>query len=62
MLFRSDLWNTFNLGVGFCLVLPAAAVDDALAICTAEGLPAWDLGEVVAGAAPAGRPLAGLPY
>ena len=56
-----DLWHTFNLGVGYCLVLPAAAVDSALAVCAASGYPAWRLGEVVAGPAPAGAALAGLP-
>ena len=58
---EEDLWNTFNLGVGFCLVLPADAVEEALAISRALELPAWELGQVVAGALP-GKPLAGLPY
>ena len=58
---EADLWNTFNLGVGYCLVLPAAAVEAALAVCTASGYRAWRLGEVVAGAAPRGAALAGLP-
>ncbi len=58
---EEDLWNTFNLGVGFCLVLPEAAVEPALRICAAEGHQAWILGQVAAGDA-AGQPLAGLPY
>ena len=58
---EADLWNTFNLGVGFCLVLPEAAVEPALAVCAAAGHRAWRLGEVRAGAAPNGQPLAGLP-
>ena len=58
---EGDLWNTFNLGVGFCLVLPEAAVPRALAICAEQGHQAWQLGTVEAG--PAGpHPLAGLPY
>ncbi len=56
-----DLWNTFNLGVGFCLVLPAAATDRALEICHQSGHPAWVLGEVGSGALPSGMALAGLP-
>jgi phosphoribosylformylglycinamidine cyclo-ligase len=58
---EDDLWNTFNLGVGFCLVLPADAVAEALAICGALELPAWELGRVEGGDA-GERPLAGLPY
>ena len=59
---EADLWNTFNLGVGFCLVLPEAAVEAALAVCAAEGHRAWRLGAVEAGATPVGEALAGLPY
>lgn len=58
---EEDLWNTFNLGVGFCLVLPAEAVAAAIRICGAEGHQAWELGQIAAGAA-AGQPLSGLPY
>jgi phosphoribosylformylglycinamidine cyclo-ligase len=58
---EADLWNTFNLGVGFCLVLPEAAVESALAVCRQQGHQAWLLGAVEAGAAP-NAPLAGLPY
>ena len=59
---EADLWNTFNLGVGYCLVLPEAAVEQALAVCAASGHRAWRLGVVEAGAAPGGEALAGLPY
>lgn len=59
---ESDLWNTFNLGVGFCLVLPEAAVLQALRVCEAAGHRAWLLGSVEAGAAAGEQPLAGLPY
>ncbi len=58
---ESDLWNTFNLGVGFCLVVPAEAVDAALAVCSASGHQAWLLGEVIDGEL-GGEPLEGLPY
>ncbi|MEB3256531.1 MAG: phosphoribosylformylglycinamidine cyclo-ligase [Synechococcaceae cyanobacterium] len=58
---EADLWNTFNLGVGFCLVLPAEAVEEALAVIRRQGLAGWELGHVAAGEAP-GHPLAGLPY
>ena len=58
---ESDLWNTFNLGVGYCLVVPAHAAAAALAVCSSAGHQAWLLGEVIDGAAP-GHPLGGLPY
>ena len=57
---EADLWNTFNLGVGFCLVVPPKALEGALAICSAAGHQAWALGEIVSGeGGPA--PLDGLP-
>ncbi len=57
---EADLWNTFNLGVGYCLVLPAEAVAAALTICREQGHQAWELGRIAAG--PAGeQPLQGLP-
>ena len=58
---EADLWNTFNLGVGFCLVLPESDVDAALQVCQRQGHQAWLLGQVEAGAA-GSTPLAGLPY
>ncbi|MEY4360655.1 MAG: hypothetical protein RLZZ631_2141 [Cyanobacteriota bacterium] len=58
---EADLWNTFNLGVGFALVLPESAVTAALQVCAAQGHQAWLLGSVENGAASA-APLAGLPY
>ena len=64
-----DLWNTFNLGVGFCLVVPPEAQESVLASCQAQGHRAWALGQVEAGsatskhsAASADDSLAGLPY
>jgi phosphoribosylformylglycinamidine cyclo-ligase len=58
---EADIWNTFNLGVGFCLVVPASAEQQALGVCTAAGYPAWSLGEVRSGAPTPGPPLVGLP-
>ena len=58
---EADLWNTFNLGVGFCLVLPESAVDGALQVCQRQGHQAWLLGQVESGSA-GSAPLAGLPY
>ncbi|MCP9800364.1 phosphoribosylformylglycinamidine cyclo-ligase [Synechococcus sp. RedBA-s] len=58
---EADLWNTFNLGVGFCLVVPEPAVAGALEVCGRLGHQAWPLGVVEAGAL-CPQPLAGLPY
>ncbi|MFM9110138.1 MAG: phosphoribosylformylglycinamidine cyclo-ligase [Prochlorococcaceae cyanobacterium] len=59
---ESDLWNTFNLGIGFALVLAEADVAAALAICADRGHHGWVLGQVETGSPPQGRALAGLPY
>jgi phosphoribosylformylglycinamidine cyclo-ligase len=58
---EADLWNTFNLGVGYCLVVPPEAVDATLASCTQAGYDAWLMGAVASGAAPVSG-LAGLPF
>jgi phosphoribosylformylglycinamidine cyclo-ligase len=57
---EADLWHTFNLGVGFCLVLPPEAEEEALACCAADGHRAWRLGQVEA-ATQDGAGLCGLP-
>jgi phosphoribosylformylglycinamidine cyclo-ligase len=60
---EADLWETFNLGVGFCLVVPEEAAAGVLAACAAAGHGAWELGQVAAGGVEeGGQPLAGLPY
>jgi phosphoribosylformylglycinamidine cyclo-ligase len=45
-----ELAGATNLGVGMVLVLPAAEAGRAAAFLDARGLPAWVIGEVVAGA------------
>jgi phosphoribosylformylglycinamidine cyclo-ligase len=44
---RSEMWRTFNCGIGFVLVLPAEHVAEAISRLAAQGLPAWDIGAVV---------------
>jgi len=58
---EEDLWNTFNLGVGYCLVVPEEAQDPAIAVCAELGVSAWRLGVVEAGPGPSGG-LEGLPH
>ncbi len=42
-----DLWNTFNMGIGFCIILPKKVVNYALDICKDNGFEAWNIGKVV---------------
>jgi phosphoribosylformylglycinamidine cyclo-ligase len=45
---EKDLWHTFNLGVGYVLVLPTPEVEPALAVVAASGFQAWPMGSVEA--------------
>ena len=42
-----DLWNTFNMGIGFCLIVPNNEVNSVLDICIKNGFEAWNIGKVV---------------
>ena len=42
-----DMFNTFNMGVGMSIVVPAAQADEALGILKAEGEDAYIIGEIV---------------
>ena len=44
-----DMYNTYNMGVGMSVVVPADAVDTALSILRANGDDAYVIGEIVAG-------------
>ena len=44
-----DMYNTFNMGLGMVLALPASQSQRALALLSAAGQSAWQVGEVVAG-------------
>ncbi|BDF67196.1 phosphoribosylformylglycinamidine cyclo-ligase [Oscillospiraceae bacterium] len=44
-----DMFNTFNMGVGMALVVPAADADKAIAALKAEGQDAYPMGEIVHG-------------
>ncbi len=44
-----DMFNTYNMGVGMSVVVPAAEVDKALEILKANGETAYVIGEIVAG-------------
>ncbi len=44
---EDDLWNTFNLGVGYCLVLEKKYKHKVLKICQSQGLLSWEIGKIL---------------
>ncbi len=46
---RRDMFNTFNMGVGMCLVVSPADAQTALSILHDQGENAYELGEIVSG-------------
>jgi len=43
-----DMFNTFNMGVGMSIVVPADEVETALAVLAEQGIDAYSIGEIVA--------------
>lgn len=46
---RSEMFNTFNMGVGFVVLVPPSAVEDAIAHFQQAAVAAWPIGEVIHG-------------
>ena len=44
-----DMFNTYNMGVGMSVVVPASEVDTALEILKAHGDDAYVIGEIIKG-------------
>ena len=44
-----DMYNTFNMGVGMAVIVPASSETEALDVLRAAGVEAYRLGQVVAG-------------
>ena len=44
---EQDFWNTFNLGVGFCLIIDKKFKDEILKICDENDISGWVLGKVL---------------
>ena len=44
-----DMFNTFNMGVGMCVIVPADQADKALEVLKANGEDAYVMGEIVEG-------------
>ena len=45
-----DMYNTFNMGVGYVVIVPPSAVDEVRSHFESQGISAWEIGEVVEGA------------
>jgi phosphoribosylformylglycinamidine cyclo-ligase len=43
------MYNTYNMGVGMSVVVPAGEVDKAIEILTANGETAYVIGQIVKG-------------
>ena len=43
---EDDLWNTFNLGIGFCLIVEPKYKDLILKICNSQNMPSWVIGKI----------------
>ncbi len=41
-----EMYRTFNMGVGFCVILPKNYLDTVIAICQKHGIAAWPIGYV----------------
>jgi len=44
---EKDFWNTFNLGVGFCLIIDKQFKDVILNICKEHEIDSWEIGKIV---------------
>ena len=47
MIPEKDFWNTFNLGVGFCLIIDKQFKDKIFEICKAFDIESWEIGKLV---------------
>jgi len=44
---HADMWNTFNLGVGFCLVVDKKNINSICKICTSHNIKSWEIGKIL---------------
>jgi len=44
---EEEMKRVFNLGIGYCLVVPSEVEDDTKKVIESEGLKSWTIGEVV---------------
>ena len=43
---ENDLWNTFNLGIGFCLIVDPKYKESILEICDSQNISSWVIGKI----------------
>jgi phosphoribosylformylglycinamidine cyclo-ligase len=46
----AEMFNTFNMGIGFGLVVPSECTHEILQVLNAEAISTWVIGEVIPGA------------
>ena len=44
---EKDFWNTFNLGIGFCLIIDKKFKNAILNICDSNNIESWEIGKIV---------------
>jgi len=42
-----DFWNTFNLGIGFCLIIDPKYKTSVNEICKSKNVLSWEIGEII---------------
>ena len=47
MIPEKDFWNTFNLGVGFCLIIDKEFKNALFNICNDHEIDSWEIGKIV---------------
>ncbi|MCS6814545.1 MAG: phosphoribosylformylglycinamidine cyclo-ligase [Cyanobacteria bacterium] len=45
----AEMFTTFNMGIGFALIVPTDYTDDVLTVLQDNAVTAWEIGEVIAG-------------
>ncbi len=58
---ETDLWNTFNMGIGFCLIIPSKNCQDVIDICIKQGFNAWNIGKIEEHAIESHSRITGIP-
>ncbi len=56
-----DLWNTFNLGIGFCLIVPSNESQRLIDICASIGMSSWVIGQIEENTTNSSTRISGLP-
>ena len=56
-----DLWHTFNMGIGFCFVVPDGSEEALIDHCRSKGREAWVIGDVMPKSVCSDPSITGLP-